>query len=61
MSGNGVEKLGMGLGNKNEVGELGMGLRSGSGVKEWRLRMGLRRGNRFGKSGLHAVGEWEWG
>ncbi len=62
MSGNGAEELGMGLGNRNEVGELGMGLRCRPGVtKEWRLEMGLRLGNGFGKSGLHEVGEWEWG
>jgi hypothetical protein len=38
-----------------------MGLRSGTGLREWGLEMGLRLGNGFGKSGQHEVGEREWG
>jgi hypothetical protein len=56
-SGNAVEELEIGLGNRKEVGELGIRLRSGTGCKG----MGLRHGNRFGESGHHEVGEWEWG
>ncbi len=36
-------------------------MRSGTGVGAWGLEMGLRLGNGFGESGLHEVGEWEWG
>jgi hypothetical protein len=34
-----------------------MGLRSGTGLREWGLGMDLRRGNGFGESRLYAVGE----
>ncbi len=61
MSGNAVEELGMGLGNGNEVGDMRMCMRSGTGVGAWGLEMGLRLGNGFVKSGQHEVGEWEWG
>ncbi len=48
-----VEEIGIGLGNRKEVRELGMWLRSGTGG----MGMGLRHGNRFGESELHEVGE----
>jgi hypothetical protein len=63
MSRNGVEELGMGHGNGNEVGELR--LENVFEDWDWGRGMGIRmgRGNGFGESEaeLHAVGKWEWG